>query len=65
MIAGHTWVLLATQVRRASDKGSHFYRIHRPNNVTNTDMQEESLLQVRSTLAAEAASVFALHAAVH
>ncbi len=45
-IAGHTWVLLATEIRRHSDKGPQHFRIHRPNNVTAADMQEGSLMQV-------------------
>ena len=46
VIAGHTWVLLATEIRRHSDKGPQHFRIHRPNNVTAADMQEGSLMQV-------------------
>ncbi len=46
LIAGHTWILLATEIRRHSDKGPQHFRIHRPNNVTAADMQEGSLMQV-------------------
>ncbi|DBA83686.1 TPA: hypothetical protein ACH3X1_016793 [Trebouxia sp. C0004] len=42
---GHTWVLLATEIRRHSDKGPQHFRIHRPNNVTAADMQQGSLMQ--------------------
>ena len=43
---GHTWILLATQVRRASERGPLYYRIQRPNNITAPDMQENMLLAV-------------------
>ncbi len=39
-------MLLATEIRRHSDKGPQHFRIHRPNNVTAADMQEGSLMQV-------------------
>ena len=45
-MAGHTWVLLATEIRRHSDKGPQHFRIHRPNNVAAADMQEGGLMQV-------------------
>jgi hypothetical protein len=51
LIAGHTWVLLATEIRRHSDRGPQHFRIHRPNNVTAADMQEGSLVQVGASYA--------------
>ena len=46
--AGHTYVLLATAVRKTARHANQFYRIQRPNNGTAQDMQEGSLLQVRT-----------------
>ena len=46
--AGHTWVLLATQVRRTSQHGPLHYRIQRPQNITCPDMPESGLSGVRA-----------------
>ena len=46
MLAGHTWVLLATAVRKSSGGHKQYYRIQRPNNVTLSDMSEDALLLV-------------------
>ena len=48
MYAGHTWVMLATQVRRSSQHGPLYYRMQRPHNITSADMQESVLLGVNA-----------------
>lgn len=58
--AGHTWVLLATQVRRSSQHGPLYYRIQRPQNITSPDMQENGLLGVRSCTCCTGRWVFCL-----
>lgn len=56
--AGHTWVLLATQVRRSTQHGPLHYRIQRPQNITCADLQENALLGVRSSFHAALAHWF-------
>lgn len=46
MLAGHTWVILATAVRKNTARASQFYRVQRPNNSVLPDMQEGVLQQV-------------------